>query len=257
MSQPPIVTGGVAEIGPGAVRARESSRFTFVFSTEISVGDLGFDSVRIETRALVDSVVSVAVEGRKLESTEWEQEIGPDDFTVRIPRMDDRNTGDLVEVLFDARIYSFGTEFRARVFDSEKPWEVPQLLAPGDADFRIDSNSLIVELSDVAAKTLDNLLLSSPVFTPNADGVNDLLGLEFDLVNLSAAVPATILIHDLTGASVADLPLEPLASGPHRAEWDGRDGRGELLPPGIYILRLRVDTDDGEFSVQRLVSLAY
>ena len=257
VSQPPIVTGGVAEIGPGAVRARESSRFTFVFSTEISVGDLGFDSVRIETRALVDSVVSVTVEGRQLESTEWEQEIGSDEFTVRIPRMDDRNTGDLVEVLFDARIYGFGTEFRARVFDSEKPWEVPQLLAPGDADFRIDSNSLIVELSDVAAKTLDNLLLSSPVFTPNADGVNDLLGLEFDLVNLSAAVPATILIHDLTGASVADLPLEPLASGPHRAEWDGRDDRGELLPPGIYILRLRVDTDDGEFSVQRLVSLAY
>ena len=171
--------------------------------------------------------------------------------------MDDRNTGDLVEILFDARVYSFGTEFRGRVFDGGKPWEVPQLLAPGDADFRIDNNSLSVELSDVAAKTLDDLHLSSPVFTPNADGINDLLGLEFDLVNLSAAVPASILIHDLTGASVADLPLEPLASGPHRVRWDGRDGRGELLPPGIYILRLQVDTDDGEFSVERLVSLAY
>ena len=257
VSQPPIVSGGVAEIGPGVVPARETSRFTFVFSTEVSVGDLGFDSIRIETPALVDSVVSVAVEGRQLKATEWEQEIGANDFTVRIPRMDDRNTEDLVEILFDARIYSFGTEFRGRVFDSEKPWEVPQLLAPGDADFRIDNNSLSVELSDVAAKTLEDLHLSSPVFTPNADGINDLLGLEFDLVNLSAAVPASILIHDLTGTSVAELRLEPLASGPHRAEWDGRDGRGDLLPPGIYILRLQVDTDDGEFSVERLVSLAY
>ena len=257
VSQPPIVTGGVAEISPGAVPARETSRFNFVFSTEISVGDLGFDSIRIETPALVDSVVSVAVEGRLLEASEWEQEIGPGDFTVRMPRLDDRNTGDLVEILFDARIYSFGTEFRGRVFDSEKPWEVPQLLAAGDADFRIDNNSLSVELSDVAARTLDDLQLSSPVFTPNADGINDLLGLEFDLVNLSAAVPADILVYDLTGAPVAGLPLQPLASGPHRAEWDGRDGRGQLLPPGIYLLRLRVDTDDGEFSVERLVSLAY
>ena len=257
VSQPPIITGGVAEVGPGAVPARESSRFTFVFSTEISVGDLGFDSIRIETPALVDSVVSVGVEGRQLGSSEWEQEIAPDGFTVRIPRMDDRNTGDLVEILFDARIYSFGTEFRGRVFDSGKPWEVPQLLAPGDPDFRIDNNSLSVELSDVAAKTLDDLHLSSPVFTPNADGINDLVGLEFDLVNLSDAVPASILIHDLTGASVADLPLEPLSSGPHQVQWDGRDGRGQLLPPGIYILRLQVDTDDGEFSVERLVSLAY
>ena len=224
VSQPPIVTGGVAEISPGAVPARETSRFNFVFSTEISVGDLGFDSIRIETPALVDSVVSVAVEGRLLEASEWEQEIGPGDFTVRMPRLDDRNTGDLVEILFDARIYSFGTEFRGRVFDSEKPWEVPQLLAAGDADFRIDNNSLSVELSDVAARTLDDLQLSSPVFTPNADGINDLLGLEFDLVNLSAAVPADILVYDLTGAPVAGLPLQPLASGPHRAEW-GRTRR--------------------------------
>ena len=257
VSQPPIVTGGVAEISPGAVPARETSRFNFVFSTEISVGDLGFDSIRIETPALVDSVVSVTVEGRQLEASEWEQQIGPEDFTVRIPRMDDRNTGDLVEILFDARIYSFGTEFRGGVFDRGKPWEVPQLLAAGDADFRIDNNSLGVELSDVAAKTLEDLQLSSPVFTPNADGINDLLGLEFDLVNLSAAVPAGILVYDLTGAPLADLPLEPLASGPHRAEWDGRDGRGQLLPPGIYVLRLKVYTDDGEFSVERLVSLAY
>ncbi len=257
VSQPPIVTGGIAEIGPGAVPARERSRFSFVFSTEISVGDLGFDSIRIETPALVDSVVSVAVEGRQLDPSEWGQEIGPNDFTVRIPRMDDRNTGDLVEVLFDARIYSFGTEFHGRVFDSEKPWEVPHLLAAGDADFRTDNNALSVELSNVAARTLEDLHLSSPVFTPNADGVNDLLDLEFDLVNLSAAVPASILVYDLTGGLVADLPLAPLTSGPHRAGWDGRDGRGELLPPGIYLLRLKVDADDGEFSVERLVSLAY
>ena len=257
VSQPPIVTAGVAEIDPGKVTARAKTRFTFALSTEISVRDLGFDTIQIETAALVDSVVSVAVEGRQLDSSQWRQEIAANSFTVQIPRMDDRNTGDLVEILFDATVYDFGTEFRGSVFDGNQPWEVPQLLSPGDADFRIENNSLGVELIDVAVRTLDDLGLSAAVFTPNADGVNDLLDLEFDLVNLSVAVPATIVVYDLSGAAVADIPLEPAGSGPHRVEWDGRDTRGKLLPPGIYLLRLQVDTDDGEFAVERLVSLAY
>jgi hypothetical protein len=39
--------------------------------------------------------------------------------------------------------------------------------------------------------------------------------------------------------------------------WEGRDGFGVLLPPGIYLYRVRVDADVGEVARAGLVNLVY
>ena len=44
-------------------------------------------------------------------------------------------------------------------------------------------------------------------------------------------------VHDVTGRLVRTLDDGPRAAGSHYADWDGRDGRGELLPSGMYFLR--------------------
>jgi hypothetical protein len=41
------------------------------------------------------------------------------------------------------------------------------------------------------------------------------------------------------------------------ALWDDMDDNRRLLPPGIYLLRLEVETDDATFTASRVVSLAY
>ena len=47
-------------------------------------------------------------------------------------------------------------------------------------------------------------------------------------------------------------------AGPQEAvEWDGRDDAGELVPPGVYIARVRVVTDQGDFVQVQLVHVAY
>ena len=48
-----------------------------------------------------------------------------------------------------------------------------------------------------------------------------------------------------------------LASGRFSAQWDGRDASGNLLPPGLYLLRLSVDADQGEDTRQALLSIVY
>lgn len=60
--------------------------------------------------------------------------------------------------------------------------------------------------------------------------------LEFDL---SAPGPASLEVFDIAGRRVATL-LDGvrLASGRHRASWDGRDASGALVSPGIYFVQV-------------------
>src|SRR5437870_13340535 len=52
---------------------------------------------------------------------------------------------------------------------------------------------------------------------------------------MPAAGYATIAINNADGVRVRNLlGSVRYEAGPHTAEWDGRDDKGELLPPGEY-----------------------
>ena len=230
----------------------------YLLSRDQGLGDLGFDRIRIATPTRVDSVESVTIAGVPLEESQWQATVDSTSFVVHIPRRDNRATRDEIEIVFHSRVFDYGTVFDGWISDSSRPWEVGQRLEPGDAvDFPAENNSLTVELIDVGQQVLDEIELSTGVFTPNADGVNDRLDIGFDLVNLSAAVPVKLEVFDLAGTRRAELPLARLGSGPHSVSWDGTDDRGRLLVPGLYVLRLDVATDDATFTASRVVSVAY
>jgi hypothetical protein len=56
---------------------------------------------------------------------------------------------------------------------------------------------------------------------------------------LPARARATIEVFDLRGARVRRLVDRDLPRGAHIAHWDGRDDDGDILPSGIYFVRLR------------------
>jgi hypothetical protein len=76
--------------------------------------------------------------------------------------------------------------------------------------------------------------------------------ISFDLV-----YPATISldIFDLLGREVQNLVNGPLTSGRYFAVWDGRDRRGLPVSGGVYICRLRAETQDGAFVDSRKMVL--
>jgi hypothetical protein len=39
--------------------------------------------------------------------------------------------------------------------------------------------------------------------------------------------------------------------------WNGQDGEGHLVPPGMYLVKLSAGTSAGDFAAIRLVSLVY
>ena len=257
VTQPPVATRAVAEIEPARVHAGQTSRFRYLLLPDIRVGDQGFDRIEIAAPSRIDRVESVAIDGVSLEPAQWQADIETGAFVVHIPRRNERDTQDLIEIVFHARIFDYGTVFDGRIYDSTRPWEVPQALEPGDAAFLADSNSLTVELIEVGQQVLGAIELSGSSFTPNGDGVNDQLDIRFDLVNLSAPVPVNLEVFDLAGTRRTQRPLAQRGSGPHSVFWDGRDDNGRILPPGLYLLRLDVDTDNHTFTASRVVSLAY
>lgn len=59
--------------------------------------------------------------------------------------------------------------------------------------------------------------------------------------NLPRATEVTLEIYNLHGQRVQSLENGRLAAGTHRYAWEGQSSKGESLPTGIYMLRLRVD----------------
>ena len=99
------------------------------------------------------------------------------------------------------------------------------------------------------------------VFTPNGDGVNDELDIQFTALRLLAPRPARITFHDLGGRRVGRARpatgAEVVTTGIVRYKWDGRGEDGRLAPPGLYLLNVRLGTDAEEVQVVRAVALAY
>ena len=256
VSTPPAASQVLGEIEPQQVPLAEVTRFTYKLRPDIGELDLGFDTIEIETPLAPESVDEVRVGLDTLRTGEFG--VDPHDgqrFAVRIPRIGPVQSGDLIEVVFQSEVFKVGTVFSARVFDSDRPHEVHQRVTAGDADPLTDSNSLTVHPTQIG-KAVIRAFRVSP-FTPNGDGINDVLRVEYDLVNVDGEVPATLVVHDLSGSRIARVPVPVVGSGRFPAAWDGTAGRGALVPPGLYLLRLEVETDRGSDAALATVPVVY
>jgi hypothetical protein len=107
------------------------------------------------------------------------------------------------------------------------------------------------------SRLIDQLRLSAPLFTPNGDGINDRLGLEFNLLMFYLPRPLRVEIFDLGGRKLRSLSQAEAAAGRVGLEWDGLDEGGRLVPPGLYLLRVEAEGDAQAETVSRLVGVAY
>lgn len=71
---------------------------------------------------------------------------------------------------------------------------------------------------------------------PNPVPVGEMAALRFELAN---AGPVELEIVDVLGRSVVTVASGVFGAGPQTIAWDGRDGRGALVPAGVYFQRFR------------------
>ena len=232
------------------------TQFTYAIRPTLGLDDPGFDHVEIAAKGgRLVGVNAVRVGGEDVEFTRVEE--GPDRLVVGVPKIDIARTEEVVEVDFSGEIFRFGATFAGHVFNSETPGDIQQPVQVGDATALRDGNTLSVQAFSLSSQILSSLDLDGGVFTPNGDGVNDGLDISYDLLKLVAPTPVLVEIRDLAGSLVRRVYDGFDVAGRHVQQWDGLDGRGQRVTPGIYICRVEAETEDGRQQRSGVVSVAY
>jgi gliding motility-associated-like protein len=112
-----------------------------------------------------------------------------------------------------------------------------------------------VHLPDaIAGRTLVRNLEHTSAFSPNGDGVND--EYELGLTVVKTDREPTVRLFDLAGRLVVELQNQSLETRRGQYVWDGRR-EGQMMPPGVYVLQIEVDSDARTERVHKTVSLVY
>ena len=190
----------------------------------------------------------------------FEQSIDDGQLRVTFPQARVDRDGQQVTVRFSSLVTVAGTAFRGQVEDSQSD-AFPQRAIAGDANDDVDSNTLVVS-GQIADRLLANVDFSSRVVTPNNDGINDQLALNYMLLKATSSVDVEAIVYNLAGQPVRVLYRSRDLTGPNTVLWDGCGGAdcalgGQPLPPGLYVIRLAVDSDSGGDAVLRTVAIAY
>jgi len=89
------------------------------------------------------------------------------------------------------------------------------------------------------ALTLNPNGVTPSIFSPNGDGVNDVVYFSLDNPTL-ANVAGKVL--DCSGGDVADLaPAGAFAPTPDSLMWDGRDREGRIVRSGPYVFQIQAE----------------
>jgi len=142
-------------------------------------------------------------------------------------------------------VLRYGTEFRSWVFSSQDPDQIRQQVGAGNATFRYSGNVVSVA-TPLQGDLLFDLETSSPAISPNGDGINDDLTVNYKLRQLTLARPVTLRIYDLAGRLIRDVEPESSESGVFAQRWDGRDNNGDLVTPGTYIYDVTLSAETEE-----------
>ena len=244
----PVAQEVVGEIFPVEVQPGERTEFAYYIRPQ-QVAGRGFDHLEVESSAPIE-FVEVLVEGEVVEATAEPTEGG-----VAITLAAPVKSRQLVELRFAGTVFVDATRFDAFIAQGSADALLRQRVDVGDAYAEVVSSTNAVRLP-VGARLLANVAMGPLALTPNGDGVNDALRVEFDLVNVLAARWIGLRIFDLAGRLVWVREEEGEAGG-RVWVWDGRGSWGAQVTPGLYVAELRVEGDEESYSRRRVVAVAY
>ena len=235
------------------VRMLISSRRNIDLST-------GFRRIQVLTNARITAVDQVLVDDVAAPFTASLQDSS---FTVNLGRRIAQD-GTFLQIFFRGAVFRDGTRFEMRVLDQrfvEGQLEtVYQAAVEADVDqvFSVGGDLLVrLDENGRGKNLLANVARSGAAFTPNGDGANEEWILAYDLLKLTGPATVRLDLFDLAGQHLGQLYEGRDANGHYEQSWDGLDARGHLVPPGIYIYRLRVVGDGGNETHQGLVGVVY
>ena len=244
----PLSQRAVSEIFPTQVLPGEETEFRFFLRPRETKAS-GFDRLVVETPTPT-RFIRALVNDAPLEVTDQSVEAG---FAVTFPQP--LRDNDLVELRFAAQVFQQSTPFVLFIQDARTEDASRQRVDPGDATDQVASSTNVVGLP-VARDLLLNVVFDAEVLTPNGDGINDVLAVRADVINILEPRPWHLRLYNLAGHALVERS-QAVTAGTQDFTWDGRDQAGQLVPPGLYVLELHLDGDAHQQRVRRVVSVVY
>lgn len=240
------------------VQAGAKTEFIYDLRAEFtSPAQVGFDAVRLLLPSAGDFLT--------LEMGQPLRDMAPDSvvteptgLVVYLPTPINQQQGaQALRLHLATTIYGASGELQAEVF-ARSETELPQTVESGDASEELGTNQLrVVATGQSLASVLANMTVLPPTFTPQGDGINDQLTINYTLFRILSAAEVGVEIFTLGGQLLWRQMLGPQQAGRHQAVWDGRDTQGRLAAPGIYLARIQVDTDRGRFARVQSLAIVY
>ena len=241
-----FLNGALGEVTPKEAKVGEPESFTYVLQPDFATGDRGFDRLRLDTPSQADfESLAIRINGTQIEPVSLE--LMPDSIVVELPQVVRREA---VEI--DLRVNVFENPYLFNAFvgrtDEMEFWQ--QVDPAGRA-------TTTVFLPEVPASSglLDKVEISPRVITPNGDGIGDWAEIRFAL--LKADAPVEVNIYSLDGRLVAVLTGGRSNDGFLVYPWDGANTSGQRVPPGIYVVRIKVDAQADVQGLSQIINVAF
>ena len=240
-----LLQGARGLIAPRVAQPNEDTRFTYTLVSAADAEDAGFDLLRFDLPSKASNV-EVRVDDTHIEPSSIA--IRADTLQIGLPRS---ITADSVQVSFTTRVVHNATLFGLDLGSSSHP-DLWQSVEP------LTRRANIVMLPDLTGTTqlIDDLSISSPVLTPNGDGINDAVVIRFVAFKVEQRTPR-VRIFDLAGQPVAELAPPTIDGVAHVFTWNGHTTQGDLVPPGTYLCRIDLGADAGDDTELRTIAVAY
>ena len=249
------VSASSARSTPNRVPMGRDTTFTCTVDLDFEDADLGVERLEIAVpgEAVLGDVVGATVR-------QWSSTQNLLSLIFDVPLTEDV----LLEIPFVSRTYATSHKFRTYLY-------APGSSDPLNAAENTDADPVTEELYSwnlLATTSMGDALTQvravPAVVTPNGDNINDHTVIGFVLAKVNTPVQVDIHIYDLSGRPVRQLSPSSLAAGSYTGAaaaapgyWDGTDDAGNVVPPGIYLFRVRADLDTGDEIQAGTVAVAY
>lgn len=248
----PQPVSGITQVPLG-----EAIEFVYDLQADFTAVDApGFDLLRLRTGHQTE-LKSLQLGPSRRETAPAAVTPEPEGLLIHLPERITRANNPPIRLVFATEIFEFATTFQSEVLDSQRDL-LPQPVVGADVGEALSTNSLrVLGITEQETAFIQNLTFSSPVFSPNGDGIHDELRVAYSLFRLPAAVPVVLAVYRLDGRRVASIEAGLQNAGPQSLRWDGRDETGRLLPPGLYLTTLTLRSEFAAKPQFRPLGIAY
>ncbi|MEE3234299.1 MAG: FlgD immunoglobulin-like domain containing protein [Candidatus Latescibacterota bacterium] len=285
---PPYARELIAEIAPRTAEIGINTRFVYAVLNRSDNGmQRGFDEFEVKTPLRVEQIGKIRILDKELTIAEADFtgvslevlpattglfsviDIRDDGFRIGFPLIE--KDGVRLEIEFHNGVLRYGTNFEGRAFNSSVAASLGQQAIAGNVTDLNLSDVVDENIQDVGAPVSTNLAVAVPITnvllanvsvnpkigSPNGDGINDVILVDFDITNIARPSSLVVDIFDLNGVLVRRLVDDQYVSGRFSEQWDGRDNDGQLVVPGHYPIVISLKAGTGKVTAVNIARIAY